>query len=145
MSVRACALCDCVWIALLDFVAHMSAARVSLTSKYVCECGSHIRTRVRARAHTPARARVGDDALRTRMKSRGGKEFLCVSRPVLPFGTAALLAPLRRLILPSVLPLVPGLQPWGRFESGSRWMRGKRAERETERERKRGEKERDRE
>lgn len=27
---------------------------------------------------------VGDDALQTRVKSRGGREFLCASRPVLP-------------------------------------------------------------
>lgn len=82
-------------------------------------------------------ARVGDDALQTWVKSRGGREFLCASRPVPlpcpPFvssvRSAATLPPpaASPFVLPSVsvLPLASGLQPWGRFESGSRWTRGK--------------------
>lgn len=86
---------------------------------YVRVC---VRARVRARSAvcasrrvcTPVCARtrvnpcVGDDALQTRVKSRGGREFLCASRPVLllvpspPPSAATLLSPLA-----SSYPLVP--------------------------------------
>lgn len=82
---------------------------------------------------------VGDDALQTRVKSRGGREFLCAPRPVLPSPPPSAAqqpsSPRSRHPTPwspshhPVLPLAPGLQPWGRFESGSRWMRGKGRER----------------
>lgn len=124
---------------------------------YVCACAralAHARLYVRRRrVCTPVCARtrvnpcVGDDALQTRVKSRGGREFLCASRPVLllllflvpsppPSAAQQPSSPRSRHPTPwspspspRTLPLAPSLQPWGRFESGSRWMRGKGRER----------------
>lgn len=45
-------------------------------------CVCFVRVRVHACEYVYVSARVGDDALQTRVKSRGGREFLCASRPV---------------------------------------------------------------
>lgn len=65
---------------------------------------------------------VGDDALQTRVNSRGGREFLCASRPVFPLASPPSSQrgnPPRPATLPpsclfsiSLLPLALGLQPW---------------------------------
>lgn len=123
-----------VCTAFLDLARELGARH---PCERMCVC---VRVCARARVRVYVNPCVGDDALQTRVKSRGGREFLCASRPVLPL---RLLHPQRsnpprpaRVTLPPwfpshhpVLPLAPGLQPWGRFESGSRWMRGKGRER----------------
>lgn len=116
-----CVKCVCVQTALLDLGARMSEHHSCATS--VCVC-------VRVRAGI-----VGDDALQTRVKSRGGREFLCASRPVFPLASplpsAARQPPLAPLRYPLRAPsssslFSPSCPAYnrGRFESGSRWMRG---------------------
>lgn len=77
---------------------------------------------------------VGDDALQSRVKSRGGREFLCASRPVFPLASSPLSVarqpPSPRYVTPLPAPtpsLFSSSRPAynrGRFESGSRWTRG---------------------
>lgn len=114
---------------------------------YVCTYASvcrraYVCVRVRVYARRACRRRC---ALQTRVKSRGGREFLCASRVLSPFvsvrsarqpprsplrhSTPSCSRPSPSRLLSSSSPSRPAYQPWGRFESGSRWMREGRVER----------------
>lgn len=90
-----CVLGVCVRTALLDLGARMSEHHSCATSICVCVC-------VRVRAGI-----VGDDALQTRVKSRGGREFLCASRPVFPLASPLPSAARQTPSPPYVTPFAP--------------------------------------